>query len=108
MTRLRFHELVGRRVVDRDGRLIDHVVDLTATPVDGRLTVSALLVGPAAFLARIGQRRWLVPGRSPIEIPWGEVVEVGDEIRVAIDGDAARRRRTGRPSATGRPPATGR
>lgn len=99
MTRLRFHELVGRRVVDRDGKLIDHVADLMATPVDDRLTISALLVGPAAFVARVGQRRWLGPDRGPIEIAWREVVDVGDEIRVTVDRDEARRRR---PSAAGR------
>lgn len=102
MRRLRCHELIGRRVVDRDGKCIDHLVDFVATPVGDRLTISALLVGPRAFVARVAQRRWLLGDLAPIEIPWSEVIEVGDTVRVAVSRDSARGRRASRQPGAGR------
>ncbi len=96
MSRHRWHALVGRRVLDADGRVIDHLVDLVAQPKGDRMTVSALLVGPGAVFTRIGQTRWIGADRGPIEIPWSDVVEMGDVIRVRGRRDDLRRERRGR------------
>ena len=96
MSRHRWHALVGRRVVDADGLVIDHLVDLVAQPKGDRMTVSALLVGPRAVFTRIGQTRWIGADRGPVEIPWSDVVELGNVIRVRARRDdllPTRRRR---------------
>lgn len=55
--------LLDRQIVDRDGALVAKVDDLElAQRADGRIAVSALLVGPGALGPRIGGRlgRWTV------------------------------------------------
>ena len=82
--RVRLHELMGRRVVDCDGKLVDHLADVVARPVDGRLAVTALLVGRRALFARVARRRWLGAARGPIVVPWQQVEELGEEVRLRV------------------------
>jgi hypothetical protein len=55
--------LLDRQIVDRNGAPVANVDDLELTErADGRLAVSALLVGPGALGPRVGGRlgRWIV------------------------------------------------
>jgi sporulation protein YlmC with PRC-barrel domain len=83
-SRFLWHDLVGRKVVDCDGQLIDHILDLVCRPIEGQLTVTGLLVGPDAILARLGLHRGLRGRHHRVEIPWENIAEVGDDIRLKI------------------------
>jgi sporulation protein YlmC with PRC-barrel domain len=83
-SRFLWHDLVGRKVVDRDGHLIDHTLDLVCRPIDGQLTVTALLVGPYTILARLGLHRGLRGRHRRVEIPWENIAELGDDIRLTL------------------------
>ena len=76
--RMRYHELVGKRVVSADGRDLGRVADLSAEPRDGRLFVTGLLVGPTALFRRIAFK---VPVKR---IRWKWVIKVGDRIHLRI------------------------
>lgn len=78
--RLTWHSLVGSAVYDRDGKLVGHCTDLVARPVDGRLTVTHILVGPQSLFARMALARWFDFGRGRVEIPWEAITELGDEM----------------------------
>lgn len=86
--RMRYHELVGCRVVTATGTPLGHVVDLSATACDERLVVDAMLVGPVSFLTRIGLKR-PVNSRmpSPRRIPWDAVIAIGRTVTVRDDWD---------------------
>lgn len=72
--RMRYHELVGKRVVSADGKDLGRVADLTAEPRDGRLFVTGFLMGPTALFRRIAFR-------FPVmRIRWKWVAKVGDRI----------------------------
>jgi sporulation protein YlmC with PRC-barrel domain len=53
-TTLRLQQLMGRRVVDADGRHIGRVVECLAEPDGDELRVVGLLVGARAWAARFG------------------------------------------------------
>ncbi len=77
--RLRYHELVGKRIVTSDGKNVGRVHDLTANAEGGKLFVTGLLVGPSAMLRRIAFR---IPVRR---IPWEAVASVNDQIHLKVD-----------------------
>jgi len=84
--RLRYHQLVGMRVVAADGKEVGRVADLEAEPRGGRLQVTGLLVGPVALLQRIAFRHWpglaVLPART---IPWEWVARVDDRIHLRVE-----------------------
>ncbi len=83
---LRFHELVGKRVLAADGEQVGTVQDLVAEPVGDQLRVTALLVGYGALMRRISFKRglWvrLVP---PRRIPWSMVSRIDQYVHLAVD-----------------------
>ncbi len=83
-TRFLWHELVGRQVVDCDGQVIDHTLDLVCRPIQGQLTVTGLLVGPDTILARLGLHRGVRGQHRQVEISWENIAELGDDIRLKI------------------------
>ncbi|HLI28924.1 MAG TPA: PRC-barrel domain-containing protein [Chloroflexota bacterium] len=87
--RLRFHELVGKRVLAADGRLVGTIQDLVAEPVEGELRVTALLVGYGALARRIAFRRapWLRLA-PPRRVPWGAVARIDRAVHLAIPATA--------------------
>ena len=80
IVRIRYHELVGKRVIDADGAALGHVVDLVADACDERLVVHTLLIGPDGFLMRIGLHRIGMMRVRPHEVPWSAVGRVGESI----------------------------
>lgn len=86
--RMRYHELVGRRVVTAGGTPLGHVVDLSATACGERLVVDAMLVGPVSFLTRIGLKR-PINSRLPLprRVPWDAVIATGQNVTVRDDWD---------------------
>ena len=87
--RLRYHELLGKRVLAADGRLLGHVADLTAEPRGGALRVTGLRVGATALLRRITFRRSGDLRLQPREIPWALVARVDRDIHLRVDHAAA-------------------
>jgi sporulation protein YlmC with PRC-barrel domain len=76
-----WHDVVGRRVFDAEGKAVGHVADLIAVR-DGRdLVVDALVVGPRALLARFGVVRGWRPDANR-EIPWALVADFGEVVRL--------------------------
>lgn len=86
--RLRYRELLRKSVIAADGRKVGRVVDLIAEPRDGRLRVTALLIGRAALVRRIGVKRAtlqrVVP---PRRIPWALVERVDDQVHLRVASD---------------------
>jgi len=82
---LRYHELVGKTVVAADGQRLGRVADLTAARRGNGLVVTALLVGPAAFVQRVGLR-WLRRrgGPPPYRVPWPVVARIDDRVHLSV------------------------
>jgi sporulation protein YlmC with PRC-barrel domain len=87
---MRYHELVGKRVVAADGASVGHVVDLVADARNERLAVKTLLIGPNGFLMRIGLHRIGMLRVRPREVPWSAVGRVGETIVLRSDWNRAR------------------
>lgn len=51
---LRYHELVGKRIVATNGKTVGRLVDLVAEERDGTLRVTELQAGPVAIIYRFG------------------------------------------------------
>lgn len=81
--RVRYGELIGKEVVDAEGKRVGRIADVVAEPERGRLRVTALLVGAGALAARIGFKRFafLAPMRA-LTIPWDQVAAVGDQVQL--------------------------
>lgn len=71
--------LLDRQIIDSEGRLLGKADDIELTERRGRLTVTALLTGPAALLPRLGGgrgdavlERWRVlrPSEPDRTTPW--------------------------------------
>lgn len=82
---LRYHELVGKRIVAANGKTVGRLVDLVADERDGTLRVTGLQAGPVAVIYRFGFR-WrplsrLVTRRT-FPIAW--VDRIGDEIHLRV------------------------
>jgi sporulation protein YlmC with PRC-barrel domain len=85
MQTLRYHQLIGKRVVSADGQIVGRVADLTAERSGDALVVTALLVGPTAFLRRLGLGRWLpFVERRPCRVPWRAIERIDDRIRLRV------------------------
>jgi sporulation protein YlmC with PRC-barrel domain len=103
---MRLSELLGKTVVDQDGRELGEVHDVAATqdgPVVGgfgaALRVDALVVGMAGLWARIGFSSAHISGPGVMrgvarlrgrsrEIPWDRVVRIDrDRLVVRVDRD---------------------
>ena len=69
VTTLRVQQLMGRRVVDANGRRIGRVVECLAEPDGDELRIVGLLVGWRAWAARFGSA-WGDAGRL---VQWEEI-----------------------------------
>lgn len=77
MPRTRYAELVGKMVIDGDGRAVGRVADVIAERRGESLCVTGLLVGPGALLRRIAFRRWPF-GDAPLAqfVPWERIERI--------------------------------
>ena len=86
--------LLDRQIVDPDGRLVAKVDDIELTErADGRLAVSALLIGPGALGPRLrrGLGEWVVAvwrrqrpdiDPQPGRIPMSDVVDIDSAVTI--------------------------
>jgi sporulation protein YlmC with PRC-barrel domain len=73
-----FSSLIGRQVTTESGLNLGRCHDLKATLEGNRLEVTALCVGRAGYLDRLG-----IPGRRHNEVAWSSIVRIdGDRITV--------------------------
>lgn len=91
--RIRYHQLVGKPVLSADGTRLGRVHDLEAQGSGGCLEVTALLVGPAAFVRRIAFRL-RPPGSGLVaSVPWHLVGRIdGDAVHLRVARDAVAHR----------------
>jgi sporulation protein YlmC with PRC-barrel domain len=75
-TTLRLQQLMGRRVVDADGRRVGRVVECLAEPDGDELRVTGLLVGPHAWAARFGS----ASGHAVRFVRWEEIAALDPHI----------------------------
>jgi sporulation protein YlmC with PRC-barrel domain len=92
--------LLDRQIIDPDGRLVAKVDDLELTErEDGRLVVSALLIGPSALGPRLrhGLGDWVVAvwrrlrlegAPDPGRIPMSDVVGIDSAVNIGQRLDA--------------------
>jgi sporulation protein YlmC with PRC-barrel domain len=92
IVRIRYHELVGKRVIDAEDASLGHVVDLVADACDERLVVHTLLIGPNGFLARIGLHRIGMLNFRPEEIPWSAVGRISEAITLRPEWNRRRQK----------------
>ncbi len=55
---VRLELLLGRAVLDRDGRSIGHLQEVRAESRDGRMVVTSYLIGTRALLERLSVEVW--------------------------------------------------
>lgn len=83
--RLRYREIIGMRVLDADGKTVGRIIDLEAEPYGGTLCVTALLLGPAALVRRIGLKRPFLGSQHPTRVPWQRVAAIDGSVRLLPD-----------------------
>jgi sporulation protein YlmC with PRC-barrel domain len=66
-----FSSLIGRRVVTKSGIDLGRCHDLKATLGETRLEVTALCLGRAGYLDRLG-----IPGRTYDEVRWSAILRI--------------------------------
>lgn len=83
--RMRFHELLDKKVIAADGRDLGRVADLLASARGDSLCVSALVVYRAGFLRRIAFRRLpLFRVAPPLTVPWQLVARIGNRVHLRV------------------------
>lgn len=86
MPQSRYSELVGKTVVEADGRRLGRVADLVAERRDEAVCIVGLLVGPGALLRRIALRRSPFGGGPLAQyIPWERVERIDRLIHLRPD-----------------------
>jgi sporulation protein YlmC with PRC-barrel domain len=85
-------EVLDHEVVDADGVSCGMVDDIELGPAGSATGVKALLLGPGAWTERLPRRlRGLarrVFGQGLVRIPWEEVIQVGEVIRLRSRAEA--------------------
>jgi sporulation protein YlmC with PRC-barrel domain len=84
--------LLGRRVVDIDGRRVGRLEELHAEIVDGELVVTEFHIGAGALLERVGEfvtqlpfLRYIPFSRQMYRVPW-EQFDLSDTLRPRVRG----------------------
>jgi hypothetical protein len=104
-TELPLHRLLGRPVLDADGRSIGRIEEIHAEPRNGELVVTEWVLGAGGLLERLGlvaMARVLLgwpPVRAPEVLDWAEL-DLADPERP--------RRRPGARTEDGHPPTAAR
>ncbi len=83
---MRLGDLVGTKVVDRDGRCYGRVTELAIRAASDPPEIDRLLIGAAALAIRVGVRGWLrrlIRRRFPAYVvPWSSIETIGARIVV--------------------------
>lgn len=82
-SRVRMHDILGREVVDAEGKTLGRVFDLVATHQGDTLRVTSLLVGTGAVRSRFGWTNQPT-GR---EIQWDQIQSWQPRIRLRTGAD---------------------
>jgi sporulation protein YlmC with PRC-barrel domain len=82
-TTLRLQQLMGRKVVDADGRRVGRVVECLAEADGDELCVVGLLVGPRAWAARFGSG----VGHAGRLVTWEEIAALEPYITLQVPVD---------------------
>jgi sporulation protein YlmC with PRC-barrel domain len=102
MREIRVEKLVGRRVVDSDGKRVGRIHEIRADRSEAACNVESYLVGTRAVLERMAQ--WAVPARfgtlirskltRPFSIPWDQM-DLSDPLhpRTTVTREELRRSR---------------
>lgn len=85
-------EVLDQEIVDADGVACGMVDDLAFRDTPQGPVVTALLVGPGAWQARLPAllrvlARWMF-GNARIEVPWSEVKEVDERVQLKSTAEA--------------------
>ena len=79
-------DLLDHELVDADGQSCGMVDDIEFMPTPQGPAVFALLVGPGAWAPRLpallGLAMQALLGRRKVRVPWDEVVEISETIRL--------------------------
>ena len=82
--------LLGRRVVDIDGRVVGRLEELHAEVVEGELVVTEFHIGAGALLERVGQLvtqlpfvRYIPFARRMYRVPWTQF-DLSDTLRPRV------------------------
>ena len=73
---VRLQDINGRNVVDPDGKVAGRIGEVIAERVGADCHVIEYLLGPAAFLGRLGITAGRLIGvktRGPLRVPWNQV-----------------------------------
>jgi hypothetical protein len=100
-------QLLGRKVIDADGRVVGHIEEMRSEIVDGERVVTEFHLGPAALFERIGAvvgelplLRFFAPSRARC-VAWN-LVDLSDprhpRLRGRLDDATTIISRSGRPS----------
>jgi sporulation protein YlmC with PRC-barrel domain len=101
MNTVRYHQLVGKTVVTVDGATVGRVADLMADRSGDALVVTALLVGPTAFLRRVGLGRWRPFASGPSRlVPWQAVERIDGRIHLRVTRPVLDAIQSARPDAS--------
>ena len=82
-----YRRVLDHGIVDSDGLPCGTVDEIEASGGPGEsLAVVALLVGPAAWTPRLpalfGVISRLIAGSRLVRVPWSEVIEIGEQIKL--------------------------
>ena len=87
---VRLQELLGRRVRDADGKVLGHIMEISATWRGKECYVDAFHLGTAALLSRLGISAARLVGwplaREPKRIPWQEM-DLSDPEKPRVKAD---------------------
>ena len=74
---VRLQDLNGRHVRDSDGKIAGRIGEVVAERVGADCRVVEYLLGPAAFLSRLGitagRMVGLIRRRGPLRVPWNQL-----------------------------------
>ncbi len=86
-THHRLSEVLGREVVDEEGKRLGRVHDIVCDRQSAAANVSALLIGSGGFLSRAGIPGW----RSKDRVDWKDVRRIEPHRVVLVSGASVHR-----------------
>lgn len=85
--RLRYWELVGKKIISADGKEVGRIADLLAQRQGNELRVVAMRVGSGAFIQRIGFKKMRGKETPALEIPWEQIARLEKHIYLNVKNE---------------------